>query len=139
MSKVYERTENGTMTRVSVRDALDEVNHAMMGGKRDVRRMSSSHGNHSIDYRDGRSVRLVEVEALAEDVKEWAGTASRPFNLHRFDDELKARCSRRIRSRGAAYRAGELIGHDELRSRREVEASEYPHFYTFCPRCDAKD
>ncbi|EST18065.1 hypothetical protein [Streptomyces roseochromogenus] len=66
-SKAYERTENGTTTRVSVREALAEVNHAMMGGKRDVRRMSSGRGQHSINYKDGRTVRLVEVDAPAEE------------------------------------------------------------------------
>jgi hypothetical protein len=63
--KIYERTENGTTTRVSVREALAEVNRAMMDGKRDVRRMSSGRGRHSIDYKDGRSVRLVEIDAPA--------------------------------------------------------------------------
>jgi hypothetical protein len=66
-SKVYERTENGTTTRISVREALAEVNHAMMAGKRDVRRMSSGRGDHSIEYKDGRTVRLVETEAPADE------------------------------------------------------------------------
>lgn len=65
MSKVYQRTENGSTALVSAREALDEVNHAMMAGKRDVRRMSSSHGNHSIEYKDGREVRMTLVDAPA--------------------------------------------------------------------------
>ncbi|MEU2426938.1 hypothetical protein ABZ619_39000 [Streptomyces sp. NPDC007851] len=78
-SKVYERTEDGTTTHVSIREGLAEVNHAMMDGKSDVRRMSSGHGQHSIDYKDGRTVRLVEVEAPAATVEEpaldWAALA----------------------------------------------------------------
>lgn len=71
-SKVYERTEDGTTTRVSIRKAMDEVNHAMMGGKRDVREMSSGRGRHSIDYKDGRSVLLVEVEETTDDTaRDW--------------------------------------------------------------------
>jgi hypothetical protein len=65
MNKIYERTENGVTAQVSVRDALAEVNHAMMDGKGDVREMSSSRGRHSIEYKDGRSVKLTEVDAPA--------------------------------------------------------------------------
>jgi hypothetical protein len=63
--KVYQRTENGTATIVSVRDAMDEVNHAMMDGKHEVRTMSSGRGQHSLEYKDGRSVRLTETDAPA--------------------------------------------------------------------------
>jgi hypothetical protein len=138
--QVYERTENGTVTHVSTREGLAEINHAMMDGKREVETMSSiSRTDYAIEYKDGRKVRLVRVDApAAEDPKEWTGTASNFSHLHRFDAELKALCNRRIRSRGAARRAGVLIGHDELRSRSEVESSEYAHLYTFCPRCEAK-
>lgn len=64
--KVYERTENGTVTHVSVREALAEVNRAMMDGKRDVREMSSGRGQHVIAYKDGRTVRLILVDAPVE-------------------------------------------------------------------------
>lgn len=65
MGKIYERTENGTTTRVSVREALAEVNHAMMDGKRDVRSMSSGWGRHNIEYKDGRRVLLVLADEPA--------------------------------------------------------------------------
>lgn len=64
--KVYERTENGATTHVSIRQGLDEINTAMMGGRRGVRTMSSiSHTGYAIEYKDGRSVRLVQVDAPA--------------------------------------------------------------------------
>lgn len=62
MPKIYRRTENGTETLISVSDALGEVNDAMMGGSYKVETMSSSHGNHRIEYTDGRKVSLVEIE-----------------------------------------------------------------------------
>jgi hypothetical protein len=61
MSKIFERTENGTTAHVSIREGLAEVNTAMMEGKRDVRRMSSGSTRHSIEYKDGRRVLLVLV------------------------------------------------------------------------------
>lgn len=67
--KVYRRTENGTTTHVPVREALDEVNQAMMGRivrERRVRTMSSSRGRHHIEYADGRTVDLVLTTAPAE-------------------------------------------------------------------------
>ncbi|MYW28209.1 hypothetical protein [Streptomyces sp. SID2119] len=64
--KVYERTENGTATQVSVKDGLAEINDAMMAGKREVRTMSSiSRTDYAIEYKDGRSVRLVQVDTSA--------------------------------------------------------------------------
>ncbi|MGI5404187.1 hypothetical protein ACQEVG_32995 [Streptomyces sp. CA-135486] len=65
MNKVYERIENGITTHVSIREAMDEVNHAMMEGKREVRQMSSGRTAHWIDYRDGRTVRMTLVDAPA--------------------------------------------------------------------------
>lgn len=56
----YTRVENGTETTVTAKEALAEINHAMMGGRRSVRRMSSiTRTDYAIDYKDGRSVRLV--------------------------------------------------------------------------------
>ncbi|QDN64367.1 hypothetical protein [Streptomyces sp. S1D4-14] len=140
--KMYERTEDGVTTHVSIREAMAEVNHAMMDGKRDVREMSSGRDRHWIDYKDGRSVRLTLVDApaetAAEDVKEWSGTASNGTHVHRFDAELKALCNRRIRSRGAGRVSGALVGHGNLRSRREIESSEYAYLYTFCSKCEDK-
>ncbi|MEU1074352.1 MULTISPECIES: hypothetical protein [unclassified Streptomyces] len=63
-NKIYERTENGITAHVSVREGLDEINHAMMGGRREVRTMSSiTRTDYAIEYKDGRSVRLVLVDA----------------------------------------------------------------------------
>ncbi|BDM70550.1 hypothetical protein HEK616_40370 [Streptomyces nigrescens] len=62
MTKVYERTENGFTTVITVREGLAEINHAQMAGKRDVRTMSSiTRTDFAIEYKDGRSVRLVQV------------------------------------------------------------------------------
>ncbi|MER6485680.1 hypothetical protein ABT264_19255 [Streptomyces virginiae] len=64
--RVYERTENGTVTVVDRGAGLAEINHAMMGGRRDVREMSSiNRTDYAIDYKDGRSVRLILVDAPA--------------------------------------------------------------------------
>lgn len=83
-NKVYERTENGTVTHVSIREGLDEINHAMMEGSREVRSMSGiSRTDYAIEYKDGRKVKLVRVEAPAEQPaivpgpKVWTGEATR--------------------------------------------------------------
>jgi hypothetical protein len=60
--KVYERTENGTTTIVSVEAARAEGDHAMMAGRRNVRSMSSGYGHHVIEYKDGRKVTLKMIE-----------------------------------------------------------------------------
>jgi hypothetical protein len=68
VSKVYERTENGTTTHVSIREAMAEVNDAMMGRlsrERRVRKMSSGRTQHHIEYADGRVVRMTLVDAPA--------------------------------------------------------------------------
>lgn len=65
--KVYQRTENGTTTYVSVQDGMAEINNAMMAGKRNVREMSSLNAtDYAIQYKDGRSVRLVRTDAPTE-------------------------------------------------------------------------
>jgi hypothetical protein len=65
--KVYKRTENGSATIVDRRTGLDEINAAMIGDtKKTVRTMSSiSRTDYAIDYKDGRSVRLVLIDAPA--------------------------------------------------------------------------
>lgn len=61
--KVYNRTENGTTTQVSVKDGNAEINHAMMEGKRDVREMSAGPKSGAfITYKDGRHVRLLPTD-----------------------------------------------------------------------------
>lgn len=136
--KVYQRTEDGAVTEVSVKDAMAEVNHAMMEGKNKVRRMSSGRGQHRIEYKNGRSVCLVELEATEEQAatepREWSGTRSNFSHLHRFNDSNRARCNSRIRP-------GHCMDSDkerEFQTKSEVLAGEYAHLYTFCPRCDAE-
>lgn len=71
--KVYNRTEDGTATQVSVREGLDEINHAMVAGKRAVRTMSSiTRTDFAIEYKDGRSVRLIRVDAAEQTVPRFA-------------------------------------------------------------------
>jgi len=136
MSKIYERTENGVTAPVSVRDALAEVNHAMMAGKGDVREMSSGRGRHSIEYRDGRSVKLTEVDAPASiEPRQWRGTHSNFSHLHRFGSDRRALCNRRIHP---AY-CTENDKPTEFLSKSEVLSSEYADLHSFCPRCDAVD
>ncbi|KUF18820.1 hypothetical protein [Streptomyces silvensis] len=146
--KVYQRTENGgTPTTISQADGLQEVNHAMMGGKRGVRTMSSiTRTDYAIEYKDGRSVRLVLVDAPApeeeaadvdDEPREWHGTASRFDRLHRFDETNRARCNRRIRANATPPIGGKGPWGVFKRTRSEIESSKYAHHYTFCPRCSA--
>lgn len=66
MDKVYNRTENGVTTTVSQRDGLDEINAAMMDSGPEVVTMSSiTRTDYAIEYRGGRKVRLVLVDAPA--------------------------------------------------------------------------
>lgn len=70
MGKVYERTQDGCTVHVSIRRGLDEINKAQMAGKRDVRTMSSiTRTGFAIEYKDGRNVRLVQVDGLCGN--EW--------------------------------------------------------------------
>lgn len=131
--KVYERTENGTVTHVSVREGLDEINHAQMGGRREVRTMSSiSRTDFAIEYKDGRKVRLVRVDAPAEP-EDWASTRAGTIE-HRFGSDGRALCNRRIR---AYDRPVSQTDRRTRRTRREIENSEFGSLYTFCPVCGA--
>ncbi|MCT2594267.1 hypothetical protein LHJ74_30905 [Streptomyces sp. N2-109] len=138
--KVYQRTENGTVTEVSVREALAEVNTAMMEGKRYVREMFSGRGQHSIEYKDGRSVRLVEVYAPREESepREWHGTHSTFHHLHRMDETNRARCNRRIRANLVPPSGGRGPWGVFKRTRSEIENGESARLYTFCPKCATK-
>lgn len=142
--KVYRRTENGATTYVSIREGMDEINHAMMGGRRDVREMSSiTRTDFAIEYKDGRMVRLVQVDAPAPeekepeaaDVREWSGTYSRFNHLHRVGANGRARCNSRIRPR---VWSGPTVQGVVLHTRADIEAREHAHLYTFCPSCEAK-
>lgn len=130
MGTVYQRTEDGNLTIVTVGEAMAEVNHAMMDGKRHVREMSSGRGQHRIQYTDGRQVRMIAVDASqVDEVRDWAGTYSRRNRLHRFGADGKARCNAGIRH---------VVTGVVFRSRSEVESSEYADLYTFCARCEVK-
>ncbi|MFE4583404.1 hypothetical protein [Streptomyces chartreusis] len=70
--RMHVRIANGGVPElVDSRDALEEINHAMMDGKRDVREMSEGRGNARIVYRDQRGT--VELRrATAEDIAAYA-------------------------------------------------------------------
>lgn len=78
-AKVYKRDENGTVTHISIREGLAEINYAMMAGKRDVREMSSiTSTDYAIEYKGGRKVTLTRVDAPVEQgPKVWTGEAAR--------------------------------------------------------------
>ncbi|MFF8656789.1 hypothetical protein [Streptomyces huasconensis] len=72
MSKVYKRTENGTTTYISIRQGLDEINRAQMTGERDVRTMSSiTRTDYDIEYKDGRTVRLIQIDGVCANQWEY--------------------------------------------------------------------
>ncbi|WP_223772974.1 hypothetical protein [Streptomyces sp. 135] len=138
--KVYNRTENSLTVQVSVREALAEVNTAMMEGRRQVKTMSSGRGHHIIEYKDGRTVRLIETDA--EEAQEW-GEAATASLLHKFSGDgpadksadYRAKCRKSIRwyPRPLSQTEG-----PRLRTRAEIESAQYAHLYRFCPRCEAK-
>lgn len=128
--KIYHRTEDGTETLVTVREALAEVNDAMMGRvsrERSVRTMHSSKGQHHIVYADGRTVTLLEIDAPSDmERAEWATTHAGKV-VHRFDTTThRARCSSRYMarqySRDNGY--GTLSGYQG-------------GLYRICPKCTA--
>ncbi|WNI28605.1 hypothetical protein [Streptomyces sp. ITFR-6] len=135
--KVYERTENGSTSQVSVKEGLAEINNAMMAGKREVRTMSSiTRTDYAIEYKDGRSVRLVQVDAPAEadaDPMDWASTATGNVE-HRFGPDGRALCNRRYR---AYDRPISQTDRRVRRTRSEIESGPYASQYTFCPSCGA--
>lgn len=126
---------------ITIKDALAEINNAMMGeGNKKVRRMSSVRSSATIEYRDGRKVEIrpaVMTDKPAEAAGEWNGTRSNPSHLHRFGASLRAVCSRGITSAGAGHRDGVLVGHDRLRTRTEIESD--GKVYTVCPRCSSRE
>lgn len=140
--KVYQRTENGTAQIVSREDGLSEINHAMMGGRRFVREMSSiSRTDYAIDYKDGRSVRLVLIDqpeeaqegAESKDDAPWT-VASHRMLLHKFTEASEAGravCNKSFRP----WRYGNGY---VFQTRAERLAGPYAGLYTFCPRCEAK-
>lgn len=149
--KVWQRTENGTTTHVTVTEGLKEINHAMTDGKRDVRTMSSGNRGWFIEYKDGRSVRFVRVDVddsvmepkpVETEAEEW-GSSRSSFTLHKFygdgpavpGADYRAKCNRGIRwyARPLTQTEG-----PRLQTRTELEADEYAHLNDFCPKCEAK-
>lgn len=108
--KVYHRTENGVTTTVSQKTGLEEIDHAMMGGRREVREMSSiSRTDYAIKYRDGRDVRLVLAEVTEDDVLTPATEA----------EAIALRAERQAERRALAAQVLASRGHDA--SQRSVE------------------
>src|SRR3546814_6742425 len=68
--KLYERTENGTTTRIPLAEGLAVINYAQMDGKRFVRSMSYAGGHAQIEYKNGIKVTLRQIEI--EDPQESA-------------------------------------------------------------------
>jgi len=135
--KVYERTENGTTTHVSIKDAMAEVNEAMMGPRRNIREMSSGRTGHWITYRDGRKVTLILVDAPESEDEPapdaWT-VASHKMLLHRFtaaDETGRAVCNK-------SYRPWRYGNGYTFRTKAEQQAHEYADLYRFCPKCEAK-
>lgn len=138
----YIRTEDGVSSEVTLREGLDEINHAMMGGSEDIEEMSQiSWVSFEIRYPYGRTVRLVRtcrsVPEPEPEPKEWHGTHSKFNHLHRFTADNRARCNRRIRAN--------LMPHSEtgewgvfLKIRSEIENGTNAHLYTFCSKCEEK-
>lgn len=60
MSEIL-RTENGEAKRLPAREAMREIDHAMMSGKRDVDEMYGAGHNWFIRYRGGREVRFTPL------------------------------------------------------------------------------
>ncbi|MFF7411601.1 hypothetical protein [Streptomyces lydicus] len=80
--KVYERTENGTKTIVSIEEGLDEIDAAVLGRlsrERTVRKLS--HLNRTdiiIEHSDGRTVTLIRIDEPAK-VEGEADSEGRPI------------------------------------------------------------
>jgi hypothetical protein len=62
--KMFQRTEDGTTTRVSISDGMAEVDRADSNFEElGIRSLSSKGSTHFIEYSDGRKVLLEVVEA----------------------------------------------------------------------------
>ncbi|MEU2969010.1 hypothetical protein ABZ687_29035 [Streptomyces ardesiacus] len=71
------RTVNGgTPVLIPTRDALAEINHAMMDGKNDVREMSAARGHARIVYKDRERGTVTLRPATADDVTPAARPAA---------------------------------------------------------------
>lgn len=140
--KVYRRIENGATDHLTVRDALAIVNDAMMGRlslelPNPVREMTSQRGRHLIEYKNGTTVLLEEIDSAdmpAEETAENWSTASHRMLFHKFTEATengRAVCNKSFRP----WRYGNGF---DFKTRAEHEASQYVDLYTFCPRCEQK-
>ena len=78
--KVYERTEDGVTTIVSVEAGVAEAERASTD-RRGVPSMSSRGSRHHLEYRDGRIVDLVLVDAPAEEPSATETPAGRSYTV----------------------------------------------------------
>lgn len=145
--KVYRRVTNGLVVDyITVREALDIANDAMMAGRSQVRRMASGQGRHAILFKNGVAVDLVEIDAAdmpadtpAEEPEEHWSTVSHATILHRTllhlftapDKSGRAVCNK-------SYRPWLYGNGYSFKTRSEHEESKYADMYTFCPRCERK-
>lgn len=152
--KVYERRvnahrETGTVEIISVKAGLDEINHAMMGGRKNVARMSSiSRTDYHIVYRNGDVVELRQIEQVEQPEQakpagtgpdNWTVTSHRAVaghkalvhNFTQADADGRAICNKGFRP----HRYGN--GYD-FKTKAEQQSDKYADLYRICPRCDAK-
>ena len=62
--EIYQRTEGGHTFEVSVKDGLQEINHAQMNGRRSVKSMSQiTRTDYVIEYKNGSKVTFHRTEA----------------------------------------------------------------------------
>lgn len=134
----YTRTENGSATDVDSATARQEINHAMMSGRKSVRTMSSiTRTDFRIEYKDGRVVTLVRQDGdrpAPQNTEPTWSTASHRMLLHRFTEDTgdgRALCNKGFRP----YRYGNGYSFE---TRTQIDTHRYAHLYTYCPRCLAK-
>lgn len=140
--KVYRRVENGAEDFITVKEALDIVNAAQMGGyslelPNRVREMTSQRGRHLIEYKNGTTVLLIEIDAADMPTEDEPGTwtvASHRMLFHKFTEATEN--GRAVCNKGfQPWRYGNGYDFD---TRTAHEASQYADMYTFCPRCEKK-
>ncbi|MFE5675481.1 hypothetical protein ACFQ7B_04980 [Streptomyces erythrochromogenes] len=70
--------------------------------------------------------------------KDWAGTTTDEYDLHRFPANKQALCDPAIRTYSSTqpddvFRQPYMT----LRTRTTIQATPFAHFYRFCPNCSA--
>lgn len=111
-TKAFQRTENNETRIVSIREGLDEANHAMMGGKKDVKTMSATSDRYDITYKDGRHVVLIKIDKPVEEkpapknLQTHTGAVHAPGGYDKVIRSNKPRC---VASRSAIMRLHYLV------------------------------